>query len=103
MNLAANRAPDQAADPPAVADAPASVVLLFFAEARVAAGTRHGDLQGRTLGEVLDVARSRYGTRFAVVLESARVWVNGEPVPSEHLLRDGDEVAVLPPVSGGAS
>jgi molybdopterin converting factor small subunit len=36
-------------------------------------------------------------------LASARVWVNGdEPAQGdETILRDGDEVAVLPPVSGG--
>jgi molybdopterin converting factor small subunit len=36
-------------------------------------------------------------------LESARVWVNGdEPAQgADTPLNDGDEVAVLPPVSGG--
>jgi molybdopterin converting factor small subunit len=37
------------------------------------------------------------------VLGSSRVWVNGEE-PAEGLataLHDDDEVAVLPPVSGG--
>ncbi len=30
-----------------------------------------------------------------------KVWVNGEEVPRDHLVSDKDEVAVLPPVSGG--
>jgi molybdopterin converting factor small subunit len=37
------------------------------------------------------------------VLDNARVWVNGDE-PRDGLatvLEDGDEVAVLPPVSGG--
>jgi molybdopterin synthase catalytic subunit len=32
-----------------------------------------------------------------------RVAVNGELAPDDHRLRDGDEVAFLPPVSGGAT
>jgi molybdopterin converting factor small subunit len=37
------------------------------------------------------------------VLERARVWLNGDEPPDGDatVLRDGDEVAVLPPVSGG--
>jgi molybdopterin converting factor small subunit len=39
------------------------------------------------------------------VLETARVWVNGdEPAEGQATtLVDGDEVAVIPPVSGGAA
>jgi molybdopterin converting factor small subunit len=37
------------------------------------------------------------------VLASSRVWVNGDEPPAGDatILEDGDEVAVLPPVSGG--
>src|SRR5438067_1524661 len=102
MNLAANGAPDPPAAGEPIDGAPARVVLLFFAEARLAAGTGREDVSAYSVEELLDTARVRYGDRFAAVLERARVWVNGDPVTPEHLLRDGDEVAVLPPVSGGA-
>jgi molybdopterin converting factor small subunit len=82
--------------------APVSVVLLLFAEARLAAGTGREDVSARSVGELLDAARVRHGARFAAVLDRARVWVNGDPVAPDQLLRDGDEVAILPPVSGGA-
>jgi len=44
-----------------------------------------------------------YGPEFAAVLDNARVWVNGdEPADGDATrLCAGDEVAVLPPVSGG--
>jgi hypothetical protein len=54
------------------------------------------------VAEVLAQAVSRYGPEFGRVLESSRVWVNGEPAAPADPLSDADEVAVLPPVSGGA-
>jgi len=46
---------------------------------------------------------TRYGAEFAAVLERSRVWVNVDETPegTSTELHDGDEVAVLPPVSGG--
>ena len=57
-----------------------------------------------TIAALLAEAEGRYGAEFAAVLAASRVWVNGdEPAAGlETTLHEGDEVAVLPPVSGGA-
>ena len=62
------------------------------------------EIEARTLGELLERARRSYGAEFGAVLDGSRVWVNGEePEDGDAtVLEDGDEVAVLPPVSGGA-
>jgi sulfur-carrier protein len=78
------------------------VVLLLFAAARQAAGVARVETSARTVGDVLDSARAAYGERFASVLERSRVWVNGESAEAGQVLAPGDEVAVLPPVSGGS-
>jgi len=75
--------------------------LRLFASAREAAGTARATIDGTTVGEVLDAARVRFGEGFAAVLASSRVWVNGEPAGDDSPVSDADEVAVLPPVSGG--
>jgi molybdopterin synthase sulfur carrier subunit len=75
--------------------------LRLFAAAREAAGTGRDTVPGQTVGEVLDGALTRYGEGFAAVLATARVWCNGEPADRDHPLGEADEVAVLPPVSGG--
>ena len=77
-------------------------VLRLFASARDAAGTGRDRVPGGTVAEVLQAARERYGERFTAVLADSRVWVNGDPVPDDTAVTDEDEVAVLPPVSGGA-
>src|SRR5687768_4653802 len=76
-------------------------VLRLFAAAREAAGTGRDVLDGATVGDVLDGACVRYGEPFAAVLANSRVWVNGEPAARVQPVTDDDEVAVLPPVSGG--
>ncbi|MEZ5166312.1 MAG: MoaD/ThiS family protein [Acidimicrobiales bacterium] len=76
--------------------------LRLFASAREAAGTRDDLVAGATVGAVLDEAVRRYGPEFAAVLATATVWCNGEAVERSHPVGDHDEVAVLPPVSGGS-
>lgn len=76
--------------------------LRLFASARDAAGTARADIPGATVGEVLDTACARYGAAFDAVLATSKIWVNGEPVERAAGVDEHDEVAVLPPVSGGA-
>jgi len=75
--------------------------LRLFASAREAAGTGRVEVDEATVGAVLDAARVRFGEGFAAVLATSRVWLNGEPADDDTVVRAGDEVAVLPPVSGG--
>jgi len=56
---------------------------------------------GVSVGEVLAEARRRYGGAFTDVLAGCRIWCNGEPASVDDRVGDDDEVAVLPPVSGG--
>lgn len=77
-------------------------VLRLFASAREAAGTGRVELDGSTVDEVLAAASTRFGQRFVDVLATAKVWVNGEPAEGGDAVAADDEVAVLPPVSGGA-
>jgi molybdopterin synthase sulfur carrier subunit len=76
-------------------------VLRLFAAAREAAGRASDTFGGATVGEVLAEATKRYGPGFEAVLASSRVWLNGEPAPTEAAVGAADEVAVIPPVSGG--
>jgi len=75
--------------------------VRLFAQAREAAGTGSDVLPGATVADVLQAARARYGAAFGDVLDQSRVWVNGEPTELDMSVDDNDEVAVLPPVSGG--
>jgi molybdopterin converting factor small subunit len=76
--------------------------LRLFAGAREAAGTDRDTVDGATVGAVLDAAVERYGEAFGALLGTCKVWVNGEPAERSDAVDPADEVAVLPPVSGGA-
>jgi sulfur-carrier protein len=76
--------------------------IRLFASARDAAGTGRDSISAATVGEMLDEACRRYGEGFRDVLETSEIWVNGEPARTADVVGDSDEVAVLPPVSGGS-
>ena len=80
----------------------AMAVIRLFAQAREAAGVATAQIAASTVSGVLDEAVALWGEGFAAVLAGSKVWVNGEEVPPETAVGDKDEVAVLPPVSGGS-
>ena len=76
-------------------------VLRLFAQARESAGAGSLEMPGDTVGDVLDSAVEQFGEPFQQILSGSKVWLNGNPAEREAQVRSGDEVAVLPPVSGG--
>lgn len=77
------------------------ITLRLFAQAREAAGEKVAVFEGATVGEILDGAVAQFGSEFDAVLSGSRVWLNGAPATRADAVAEGDEVAVLPPVSGG--
>lgn len=75
--------------------------IRLFASIREAAGTRTASFDGATVAAVIEKASAEYGESFTVLLPTCQVWVNGEPAEGDHPVTDTDEVALLPPVSGG--
>jgi sulfur-carrier protein len=75
----------------------------MFAAAREAAGTGTIELPGTTVGDVLREASARFGAAFTDVLATCKIWVNGDQADASTAVGPGDEVAVLPPVSGGCT
>lgn len=67
----------------------------------MAAGTGSDTVPGTTVAEILAAATDRYGADFANVVQTCRVWINGAPAELSDPVADTDEVAFLPPVSGG--
>jgi MoaD family protein len=79
------------------------VNVRLFAALREIAGDSHVEATGHTVGDVVDDLSARYGGRFAQIAEVGSFVVNGERASRDTPIADGDEVALLPPVSGGSS
>ncbi len=80
------------------------VTVLFFASAREAAGTSRATFAsaGSTVAQLVGALVAAYGPDFERVLATCALWVNGAAAAPSNVLCEGDEVALLPPVSGGA-
>jgi len=78
--------------------------VLFFASCREAAGRREADFEldgPLTVAGLLD-ALCRDHPSLGPLSGTLQVAVNAEYAPRDASLRDGDEIALIPPVSGGS-
>ncbi len=79
------------------------IKVLFFGAAADRAGTRETGLDvqdGATLAEIWPLIVERHSD-LAPMRDTLAFAVNGEYARKEDAVSSGDEVAVLPPVSGG--
>lgn len=77
--------------------------ILFFAGLRERAGTRSTELDlpaGATVAVAIDHARRATPKPWKPTTHMMTA-VNEEYVPASHELKEGDELALIPPVSGG--
>jgi sulfur-carrier protein len=79
-----------------------TVQVRLFAALREMAGAGRAPVEGRTVGEVADAVSATHGERFAAIVAASSFVVNGERADRSTPVADGDEVAILPPMSGGA-
>ena len=79
------------------------VQARFFAAYRELTGASHTEVDlpsGATVADLIDALRAR-GPSFSALPPNPAVAVNLEYAPADTGLRDGDEVAFIPPVAGG--
>lgn len=77
--------------------------VRLYGPARDAFGAATLEVPASDVDELV-AALGRAGAPAAVALLSrCRVWVNGDPAPPGLALAAADEVAIVPPVSGGAT
>ncbi len=76
--------------------------ILFFAEAKRAVGLEEADLDfnGVNISDLKEVLKEQFPS-INDILESSAFAVNKEYAGPITLLKDGDTVAVIPPVEGG--
>jgi MoaD family protein len=79
-----------------------TVKVRLFAALRELAGASEVEAEGLSAGDVVDVLSERFGERFAQIAAVGSLVVNGERASRSTPIAAGDEVALLPPVSGGA-
>ena len=80
-----------------------NIKVLFFASCRDLIGSSEREMtlpDGATITDLISKLASEQ-TRFTEMAPSLMVSVNQAYVERDAVLQDGDEVAFIPPVSGG--
>lgn len=76
-----------------------------FAGIRQIVGAGEIEFPAATVGELIAAASAAYGEEFAARVPHCTILVNGTGVAEDAYdtpITDGDEIAILPPVGGGA-
>jgi len=76
--------------------------VRVFASLRDLAGERVVEIQGASVEELLHAAGERYGSDFESIARAGSVVVNGERADPGRPVDEEDDIAFLPPFSGGA-
>ena len=77
------------------------VRVLYFGVLKDIAGGSRAEMELEEGASVADLLARHRGSGAASVWDSIAVAVNQEYARVGDVLRDGDEIALLPPVSGG--
>lgn len=81
-----------------------SVTVRYFAVVRERLGKELETIaleEGATVSDAMELLAARYPA-LAALGNVVRAAVNQEMSPGSHILGDGDELALIPPVAGGA-
>jgi MoaD family protein len=78
-----------------------TIHVRLFAALRELAGASTLEVTGRSVGDIVDDLAATNGERFGQIAAVSSFVVNGDRASRETAVADGDEVAILPPVSGG--
>jgi molybdopterin synthase sulfur carrier subunit len=79
----------------------ATVKVRLFAALRELAGSSEVEVDGASVAEIVDALSARFGERFEQVARSGSVVVDGERAGLDTRVVGTEQVALLPPVSGG--
>lgn len=81
------------------------VKVRYFGTARTKFGTPSDEFEVGSVNELAEALNNKYPKYAVKDLRNFLYYVNGEPIASLKMfktpLKDGDEVAMLSPVSGG--
>ena len=79
------------------------VMILYFAQAREAAGTRSEYFSLDDRASVMDALSKAFRShpKLREIEKSIKVALNEEVTEDDARLQDGDRVALLPPIVGG--